>query len=122
MVFRNLSKTVVLQKLKLHNCAGKVKNAIINGAIAKKDELGEVYIQELELKHPSFAIRKKFYFKSSTESTAHLLGLGLVNIIILIIYWLESILDVKRELTTSVQNTMEDLVNSQIDFGPIETL
>ena len=47
----------VLKKLKLYNNSCKAKNAIINNALAQKEELIEVNIQELEYKYPAFVIR-----------------------------------------------------------------
>ena len=50
------------------------------------------------------------------------MGLGLVNATTSLIYQLSSLLDVKKYLSASVKSTMEGLVNSRIDFAPIETL
>ena len=52
----------------------------------------------------------------------YLIGLGLVSTILSSIYYLASLLDVKKEFTASVKNTMEELVTSKIDFAPIEIL
>ena len=52
----------------------------------------------------------------------HLMGLGLVSTILSSVYHLASLLDVKKEFTASVKNTMEELVTSKIDFALIEIL
>ena len=57
IIFNNLSKTATLKKLKAHNCTSEAKNINIENAIARKEELGEINIQESEYKYPSFAIR-----------------------------------------------------------------
>ena len=113
-----------MNKLKPQNHPGEAKNATINNDLDRKEELREVDIQESENKYPSFAIRQRnnFCFNRFTGSPAHLMGLGSVSTIMSIICQLASLLDVKKDLSASVKSAMEGLVNSRIDFAPIETL
>lgn len=124
IVFRNLSKSAALKKLKPHNHPGNAKNAIINITLAGKEELGEDDIQESEHKHPAYVImqRNNFCCNRFMGSPMHLMGLELVSAIMSIIYQLASYLNVKKDLSTSVKSAMERLVNSRIDFAPTETL
>ena len=52
----------------------------------------------------------------------HLLVLSLICFKFSIIFQLESLLDVKKDLTPRVESTMEALANSRIDSAPVETL
>ena len=83
-----MSKKDASKKLRPHNFIGKTKNLIIDKAMARKEELGEVDIEELEHKYLAFAIRRRnnFCYNSFTGSPMHLLGLSLVNAIITILY------------------------------------
>ena len=80
--------------------------------------------RESENGFPSFAIRSRnnLCFNSFTGSPMYLMGLGLVSTILSSVYHLASLLDVKKEFTASVKNTMEELVTSKIDLTPIEIL
>jgi len=77
IVYRELSKTDALKKLKPYNYTGEAKNAIINNAIARKEELDDENICESENGFPSFAIRSRnnLCFNSFTGSPMHLMGL-----------------------------------------------
>ena len=52
----------------------------------------------------------------------YLIALGLVSNIIISVYHLASVLDVKKELTISIKSIIEELVNSIIDLALIEIL
>ena len=84
--------------------------------------MGEVDIQESEHEYSAFAIRQRndLCFDSFTVSPVYLMGLGLVSAIMSIVCQLASLLDVKKDLSTSFKSAMEGLVNSRIDFAPIE--
>ena len=124
IVHNKLSKTAAFKKLKPYNFTGEVKNMIINNAFNRKEELGECTDHVSEYEYPSFAItqRNNFCYNSFTGSPMHLLGLGLGNALITMIFQLASLLDVKSEVTNSVKITMEGLVKARIDFAPLEIL
>ena len=44
IVYRDLSQTDLLKKLKLHNYPSEAKNTIINNTLGSKEELGEISI------------------------------------------------------------------------------
>ena len=50
------------------------------------------------------------------------LALGLVSNMLLIIFQLGSLLDVKKGLTRSAKSTTEALANSRIGFAPVDIL
>ena len=88
IIKNNFSKTATLKKLRLRDLAGKAKNLIIDKTVTRKEELGEINIEELEYKYQVFAIRRRndFFYNSFTRSPMHALALGLVNVIEIILY------------------------------------
>ena len=119
-----MSKKAVFKKLKLQNITGEAKSIVIKKAIARKEELDEVSTQESEHKHSAFIIRQKnnFYYCSFAGSLMRSLRLRLLNTITTILFQVASLLCIKKESSATVENSIEELVKSGINFGLIEIL
>ena len=120
MVYRNLSKTDALKKLKSYDYTSEAKNATITNTIAQKEELDCVDASDTEC---YFITRQRnnFCFSSLMGSPIHLLALGLVSNVLSIVFQLGSLLDIKKDLPARAKSTIEALANSRIDFTPAET-
>ena len=57
IICNNLAKIAATKKSKPCDFTGEAKNLIRNNAICRKEELGDMNIQDSEHAYPSFAIR-----------------------------------------------------------------
>ena len=124
IVHKNLNKTAALKKLKVYNLIGEAKNKIINNVLVRKEELSYSTTTDSENDYLKFTVlmRNNFCYRNFIASTIHLIFIGILNSFISIIHQLASLIDIKKEVSSTIKLSMEQLASSGADFVPKEIL